>query len=44
VRSEEFSEREGSGTRLSVSVTRKLPDIKEIVTVLAARFIYDPAF
>jgi hypothetical protein len=44
VRSEEFAERDGSGTRLSVSVTRKLPDIKEIVTVLAARFVHDPAF
>lgn len=44
VRSEEFAEREGSGTRLSVSVTRKLPDVKEIITVLAARFIHDPGF
>lgn len=44
VRSEEFSEREGSGTRLSVSVTRKMPDVEEIITVLAARFIHDPGF
>lgn len=44
VRSEEFAEREGSGTRLSVSVTRKMPDVKEIITVLAARFIHDPGF
>jgi len=44
VRSEEFSEGEGSGTRLSVSVTRKMPDANEIITVLAARFIHDPGF
>jgi len=44
VRSEEFGEREGSGTRLSVSVTRKMPDADEIITVLAARFIHDPSF
>jgi hypothetical protein len=44
VRSEEFAEREGSGTRLSVSVTRKMPDANEIITVLAARFIHDPGF
>ncbi|MCH5536744.1 MULTISPECIES: ATP-binding protein [Pseudomonas syringae group] len=36
--------REGSGTKLSVSVTRKLPEIEEILTVLAARFIHDPEF
>ncbi|RWU17259.1 hypothetical protein DM813_28295 [Pseudomonas alkylphenolica] len=34
----------GSGTRLSVSVTSKIPDVKEIITVLAARFIHDPGF
>lgn len=44
VRSEEFAERKGSGTRLSVSVTRKMPDANEIITVLAARFIHDPGF
>lgn len=44
VRSEEFDQREGSGTRLSVSVTRKMPDVTEIITVLAARFIHDPGF
>lgn len=44
VRSEEFAERDGAGTRLSVSVTRKMPDAKEIITVLAARFIHDPGF
>lgn len=44
VRAEAFSEHEGSGTRLSVSVTRKLPDVKEIVTVLAARFIHGLPF
>lgn len=44
VRSEEFSEREGEGTRLSVVVNRKMPDLEEIITVLAARFIHDPGF
>jgi len=44
VRNEEFGEREGAGTRLSVSVSRKMPDLKEIITVLAARFIHDPGF
>lgn len=44
VRSEEFAEREGAGTRLSVAVSRKMPDAKEIITVLAARFIHDPGF
>lgn len=36
--------REGSGTKISVSVTRKLPEVEEILTVLAARFIHDPEF
>ncbi|WP_429582058.1 ATP-binding protein [Pseudomonas frederiksbergensis] len=44
VRSEEFSEQEGEGTRLSVIVNRKMPDLEEIITVLAARFIHDPGF
>lgn len=44
VRSEEFDVREGSGTKLSVTVYRKLPDPEEITTVLAARFIHDPSF
>lgn len=44
VRYEEFGDREGAGTRLSVSVSRKMPDLKEIITVLAARFIHDPGF
>jgi len=44
LRNQEFGDREGSGTRLSVSVSRKLPDPKEILTVLAARFIHDPEF
>ena len=44
VRSEAFGVRDGSGTRLSVSVARKMPDVKEIITVLAARFIHDPSF
>jgi len=43
-RSESLGTREGSGTRLSVEVARKLPDAEEILTVLAARFIHDPEF
>ena len=43
-RSESLGTREGSGTRLSVGVARKLPDAEEILTVLAARFIHDPEF
>lgn len=44
LRSEVLSKRDGSGTRLSVHVARKLPDADEILTVLAARFIHDPEF
>ncbi|MFG0767832.1 ATP-binding protein [Pseudomonas sp. TYF_15] len=44
LRSEVLAIRQGSGTRLSVVVTRKLPDAEEILTVLAARFIHDPEF
>lgn len=44
LRSETLGTRDGSGTRLSVQVTRKLPDANEILTVLAARFIHDPEF
>ncbi|HBX0750226.1 ATP-binding protein [Enterobacter hormaechei] len=44
IRSEHQSKREGSGTKLSVQVTRKLPDPDEIITVLSARFIHDPEF
>ncbi|PZE13347.1 ATP-binding protein [Pseudomonas sp. 57B-090624] len=44
VRSEEFGKQEGSGTKLRVTVVRKLPDAAEISTVLAARFIHDPSF
>lgn len=44
LRSESLSQRDGSGTRLSVQVARKLPDADEILTVLAARFIHDPEF
>lgn len=44
LRSESFGTRDGSGTKLSVSVFRKLPDPEEILTVLAARFIHDPEF
>ena len=44
LRSESLAEREGSGTRVSVQVMRKLPDADEILTVLAARFIHDPEF
>lgn len=44
IRSETQGEQEGSGTRLSVCVKRKLPEADEILTVLAARFIHDPEF
>lgn len=44
LRSETSGRKTGSGTRLSVQVARKLPDADEILTVLAARFIHDPAF
>lgn len=44
LRSETLSERAGNGTRLTVQVSRKLPDADEILTVLAARFIHDPEF
>lgn len=44
LRSEQIGERAGSGTKLYVKVERKLPDPSEILTVLAARFIHDPAF
>lgn len=44
LRSENLSRRQGSGTRLSVRVERKLPNPEEILTVLATRFIHDPEF
>lgn len=44
LRSEMLDQCNGSGTRLSVTVTRKLPDADEILTVLAARFVHDPEF
>jgi len=44
LRSETFGERDGSGTKLTVSVSRHFPDLEEIQTVLAARFIHDPEF
>lgn len=44
LRSETIEKREGSGTKLLVSVARKLPDPEEILTVLAARFVHDPEF
>ncbi|HEM7399432.1 ATP-binding protein [Citrobacter farmeri] len=43
-RSETEEKHIGSGTRLQVRVTRKLPDADEILTVLSARFIHDPEF
>ncbi|KZC53891.1 histidine kinase, partial [Yersinia pestis] len=43
-RSETEEKHIGSGTRLQVQVTRKLPDADEILTVLSARFIHDPEF
>jgi hypothetical protein len=44
LRSEQLAEHQGSGTRLSVQVQRKLIDADEILTVLAARFVHDPEF
>lgn len=44
LRSEKLGQRQGSGTRLSVRVERKLPNPEEVLTVLAARFIHDPEF
>ncbi len=44
LRSEIIGRKNGSGTRLSVLVERKLPDTEEILTVLAARFVHDPEF
>lgn len=44
LRSEKLEPKAGSGTRLAVDVTRKLPDAEEILTVLAARFVHDPEF
>lgn len=44
LRSETLGRHDGSGTRLSVRVSRKLPDADEILTVLAARFVHDPEF
>lgn len=44
LRSESLGERSGSGTKLTVSVNRHFPDVEEIQTVLAARFIHDPEF
>lgn len=44
LRSEQLGQRQGSGTRLSVQIQRKLTDADEILTVLAARFVHDPEF
>lgn len=44
LRNEKLGKKTGSGTRLAVSVARKLPDADEILTVLAARFVHDPEF
>jgi hypothetical protein len=44
LRRETLGKQDRSGTRLSVCVTRKLPDADEILTVLAARFVHDPEF
>lgn len=44
LRSETLGAHDGSGTRLSVCVSRKLPDADEILTVLATRFVHDPEF
>lgn len=44
LRDEKHAKRSGSGTHLTVQVVRKLPNAEEILTVLAARFVHDPAF
>jgi Histidine kinase-, DNA gyrase B-, and HSP90-like ATPase len=44
LRSEVLGKRNGSGTKVSVVVERKLPDADEILAVLAARFVHDPEF
>ncbi|MDR1646498.1 MAG: ATP-binding protein [Zoogloeaceae bacterium] len=44
LRSEKIEEQQGNGTRLAVKVARKPPDVEEILTVLAARFVHDPEF
>lgn len=44
LRNETLGRKEGSGTRLMVQVSRKLPDAEEILTVLSTRFVHDPEF
>lgn len=44
LRAEHLGRRKGTGTRLSVRVSRKVPNSDEILTVLAARFVHDPEF
>lgn len=44
LKSEQETKRAGQGTRLSVHVSRKLPDPEEILTVLSTRFLHDPEF
>jgi hypothetical protein len=44
LRNEQLGIRKGHGTRLSVVVSRKLPDADEILSVLSARFVHDPEF
>lgn len=44
LRGQHLAKRKGSGTRLMVQVTRKLPGADEILAVLAARFVHDPEF
>lgn len=44
LRSRTVGQHTGSGTRLAVRVSRKLPDAEEILTVLATRFVHDPKF
>lgn len=36
--------KEGHGTRIFARVTRNLPDIEDISTILSGRFLYDPSF
>lgn len=44
LKSEEQIKRLGNGTKLTVQVSRKLPDPEEILTVLSTRFLHDPEF
>lgn len=40
----DLSEKNGHGTRLSVSVTQNLPDSGKMIDIISARYLYDPKF